>query len=65
MIMSISPRTEGRCTAGPFIIDVQSKLEPDPNDITAGYMRILIHTMNNSIFPNTDPSSTTWDWTSP
>ena len=24
------------------------------------YMRILIHTMNNSLFPNADSSSTTW-----
>jgi len=43
-----------------FIIDVQSKLEPDPNETTAAYMRILIHTMNNSLFPDADPSSTTW-----
>jgi hypothetical protein len=43
-----------------FIIDVQSKLEPDPNEMTAAYMRILIHTMNNSLFPDADPSSTTW-----
>jgi len=43
-----------------FIIDVQSKLEPDPNDMTAAYMRILIHTMNNSLFPDADPNSTTW-----
>jgi len=28
--------------------------------MTAAYMRILIHTMNNSLFPDTDPSSTTW-----
>ena len=43
-----------------FIIDVQSKLEPDPNETTAAYMRILIHTMNNSLFPDTDPNSTAW-----
>jgi len=43
-----------------FIIDVQSKLEPDPNDMTAAYMRILIHTMNNTLFPDADPNSTTW-----
>ena len=43
-----------------FIIDVQSKLEPDPNEMTAAYMRILIHTMNNSLFPDTNPSSTIW-----
>jgi len=28
--------------------------------MTAAYMRILIHTMNNSLFPDADPSSTTW-----
>ena len=28
--------------------------------MTAAYMRILIHTMNNSLFPDTNPSSTTW-----
>jgi len=44
-----------------FIIDVQSKLEPDPNDLTAAYLRILIHNMNNSLFPDADPGSTTWN----
>jgi len=29
--------------------------------MTAAYMRILIHTMNNSLFPDADPSSTTWN----
>ena len=43
-----------------FIVDVQSKLEPDPNDMTAAYMRILIHTMNDSLFPDADPNSATW-----
>ena len=43
-----------------FIIDVQSKLEPDPNEMTAAYMRILIHTMNSSLFPDADPTSATW-----
>ena len=43
-----------------FNIDVQSKLEPGPNEMTAAYMRILIHTMNNSLFPDTDPDSATW-----
>jgi len=28
--------------------------------MTAAYMRILIHTMNNSLFPDADPGSTTW-----
>ena len=43
-----------------FIIDVQSKLEPDPNEMTAAYMRILIHAVNSSLFPDADPNATTW-----
>ena len=29
--------------------------------MTATYMRILIHAMNSSLFPDADPDSTTWD----
>ena len=43
-----------------FIIDVQSNLQPDPNEMTAAYLRIMIHNMNNSLFPDADPSSVTW-----
>jgi len=43
-----------------FIVDVQTKLEPDPNETTAAYMRIPIHAMNASLFPDADPSSITW-----
>ncbi|KAF9644234.1 hypothetical protein BDM02DRAFT_3103314, partial [Thelephora ganbajun] len=43
-----------------FIIDVQSKLEPNPNDLAAAYIRILIHSMNNSLFPDADPGDTIW-----
>ena len=43
-----------------FIIDVQSKLEPDPNDMTAAYMQILIHTVNGSLFPDANTSATSW-----
>jgi len=43
-----------------FIIDVQSKLEPDPNHMTAAYMQILIHAVNGSIFPDANASSVTW-----
>ena len=43
-----------------FIIDVQSNLQPDPNEMTAAHLRILIHNMNNSLFPDADPSSATW-----
>ena len=28
--------------------------------MTAAYMQILIHTMNNSLFPNADPSAVAW-----
>jgi len=43
-----------------FIIDVQSKLEPDPNEMTAAYMQILIHAVNSSLFPDANPDSVTW-----
>jgi len=43
-----------------FIVDVQSKLESDPNEIAAAYMRILIHAVNASLFPDLDPNSITW-----
>jgi len=43
-----------------FIIDVQSKLDPDPHRMTAAYMRILIHAVNSSLFPDADPDSTIW-----
>ena len=43
-----------------FIIDVQSQLEPDPNETTAAYMQILIHAVNGSIFPNVDQDPITW-----
>ena len=43
-----------------FINGVQLKLEPDPNGMTATYVRILIHTMNNSLFPDADPGSVNW-----
>jgi len=44
----------------PFIIDVQSKLQPDPDDMTAAYMRILIHAVNSSLFPEADLDSAAW-----
>jgi len=34
-------------------------LEPDPNEATAAYMQTLIHTVNGSLFPDTDPNATT------
>jgi len=49
--------------AGPFsavssAFDV-SKLELDPNAMSGAYMRTLIHAVNSSLFPNTDPDSAT------
>ena len=43
-----------------FVIDVQSKLEPDPNDMTAAYMKILINAVNGSLFPDADPGAILW-----
>jgi len=43
-----------------FIIDVQSKLQPDQNEMTAAYMQILIHAVKNSLFPDANPESVTW-----
>ena len=43
-----------------FIIDVQSKLEPDPNETTAAYMQVLIHAVNGTLFPDADPNAVTW-----
>ena len=43
-----------------FVINVQSKLEPDPNDMTAAYMKILINAVNSSLFPDADPGATVW-----
>ncbi|KAF9781605.1 hypothetical protein BJ322DRAFT_988766, partial [Thelephora terrestris] len=43
-----------------FIIDVQSNLQPNPNAMTAAYLQILIHNMNNTLFPDADPNSAIW-----
>jgi len=44
-------------TASPaFIICVQPNLEPDPNDMTAAYMQILIHTVNCFLSPDASAS---------
>ena len=49
-----------RLVSSAFIVDVQSKLEPDPNETAAAYMCILIHVVNDSLFPDVDPNSITW-----
>ena len=43
-----------------FIIDVQSKLQPDPNDETAALLRVLIHKIDNTTFGNNPPSIPQW-----
>lgn len=43
-----------------FILDVQSKLEPDPSDMTAAYTQMLIHAVSGSLFPDADIASVTW-----
>lgn len=49
-----------------FIIDIQSKLEPDPNEMTAAYMRVLIHAVNGSLYPDADPLAVvTWNGPAP
>ena len=35
-----------------FTINVQSKLQPDPNETTAAYTEIPIRTMNDTLFPD-------------
>ena len=49
-----------------FIIDVQSNLQPDPNDMTAAYMRVLIHVVDGSLYPDADPlAAVTWNGPAP
>ena len=43
-----------------FTIDIQSKLQPDSNEMTAAYMRILIHAVDSSLFPDADLDPVTW-----
>ena len=49
-----------RPVSSAFIVDVQSNLEPDPNETVAAYMCILIHVVNDSLFPDADLNSITW-----
>ena len=34
-----------------FVIDIQTKLEPNPNDMTAAYLRAILLTLNHSAIP--------------
>ncbi|KAJ7439241.1 hypothetical protein FB451DRAFT_941253, partial [Mycena latifolia] len=46
-----------------FIIQIQPELQPDPNDTTQALLRLLIHTVNASIF--TEPEIQIAQWTGP
>ena len=43
-----------------FIIEVNSQLQPDPNEETAGLLRVLIHKVDNTTFGNDVPSIPQW-----
>ncbi|KAF9778074.1 hypothetical protein BJ322DRAFT_988349, partial [Thelephora terrestris] len=43
-----------------FIIDVQSKLEPDSNQLIAAYMQVLLHATNPNLYPDAELPSATW-----
>ena len=43
-----------------FIFDIQSNVQPDPNETTAAYMKVVIHAANDSFIPDADPSSVAW-----
>ena len=43
-----------------FIIEVNSKLQPDPNDETAALLRVLIYKIDNTTFGNNPPSLPQW-----
>ena len=47
-----------------FVIDVQTKLEPDPNDTTAAYLRAILLTLNNSAVLGELPAPPT-PWSGP
>ena len=43
-----------------FIIEVNSKLQPDPNDEAAALLRVLIHKIDNTTFGNNPPTLPQW-----
>ena len=47
-----------------FVIDVQTKLEPDPNDVTAAYLRAILLTLNHSAILGELPTPPT-AWSGP
>ncbi|KAF9647449.1 hypothetical protein BDM02DRAFT_2678144 [Thelephora ganbajun] len=49
-----------------FIAGVQPKLQPDSNEINITHLRSIIHAIDPSLFPNTDPSiAVTWNEPAP
>ena len=43
-----------------FIIHIQPRLQPDPNDETAALLRVLIHKIDNTTFGNDGPTVPQW-----
>ena len=46
--------------ASAFIIEVNSQLQPDPNDETAALLRVLIYKIDNTTFGDTPPTLPQW-----
>ena len=47
--------------ASAFIIDVNSQLQPDPNDETAALLRVLIYKIDNTTFGHDVPALPQWN----
>ncbi|KAJ7648985.1 hypothetical protein DFH06DRAFT_996743, partial [Mycena polygramma] len=45
-----------------FIIQIQPELQPDPTDMTHALLRLLIHNVNGTVFPDSDVIP---QWTGP
>lgn len=43
-----------------FVIDIQSNLAPDPNQLTAAYMQVLLHTLNATLYPDVTLPPAAW-----
>ena len=43
-----------------FIIEVNSELQPDPNEESAALLRVLIHKIDNTTFGNSPPTLPQW-----
>ncbi|KAL0948153.1 hypothetical protein HGRIS_010769 [Hohenbuehelia grisea] len=44
-----------------FIQGMLDDLSPDPNDATQALLRLVVHTLNNSVFPDETPEISPWD----